>query len=43
MAVRIWIITFVGGLVAIPLSGGASITLLAAGALTGLLAYLMYE
>lgn len=43
LAVRIWIITLVGGLLAIPLTGGASIVLFLAGALTGLIAHLMYR
>ena len=43
IAVRIWIITLVGGLLAIPLTSGASIALFVAGALTGLIAHVMYN
>jgi hypothetical protein len=39
---QIWLVTLVGGLLAIPLTGGASIALFLAGALTGLIARLMY-
>jgi hypothetical protein len=38
----VWIVTLIGGLLAIPLTGGASIALFLAGALTGLIARLMY-
>ena len=39
---QIWLVTLVGGLLAIPLTGGASVALFLAGALTGLIARLMY-
>ena len=42
LSVQIWIVTLIGGLLAIPLTGGASIALFLAGALTGLIARLMY-
>ena len=38
---QIWLVTLVGGLLAIPL-GAASVALFLAGALTGLIARLMY-
>lgn len=43
LSVRIWLITLVGGLLVVPLTQGASIGLLLAGLLTGLIARLMYE
>jgi hypothetical protein len=43
LSMRIWLITLIGGLLAIPLTGGASIGLFLAGILTGLIARLMYD
>jgi hypothetical protein len=43
LSAQIWTVTLVGGLLSIPLTRGASIALFVAGALTGLIARLMYE
>jgi hypothetical protein len=43
LSVRIWLVTLVGGLLVVPLTQGASIGLLLAGILTGLIARLMYD